>query len=127
MLRVWDDHIVDWLLFVIGEQSASLGDLSLTETLHALAGFEYDVVLVIDLPDPVPLRLNSNNQEVDRDIWSLGDLLILLHETHNNICFLGDGEAELGIVEPSVVCVDLDVLVLVFFVWDGSGRVWSTS
>ena len=79
-LSVGDDHVVHWLLVMLWGEHTVLGDLSLSESLKALRCLQDDVVLV-DLPQTVSLRLDADNQEVDRNVWLLGHLLVLLHKT----------------------------------------------
>ena len=78
---------MDWLLLVLWVESAVLGDLSLSESLKTLSSFKDDV-LSLDLPQSVSLRLDSDDQEVDGDVASLGYLLVFLHQTHDEIGLL---------------------------------------
>lgn len=78
-LRVRDDHVVHGLLLVLGREDAVLGYFSLPLIVFfAVDCLENDVILV-DLPEPVFLGLDSNDHEVDGYVWALGYLLVLLH------------------------------------------------
>lgn len=70
-------------------------------------------VLSLDLPESVSLGLDSHDQEVYRDITPLGNLLIFLHQAHDEVGLLGHSYSVLWVVEPPVVGVVLLVGFLV--------------
>ena len=106
-------------------ENAVLGYLSLSESLKALRCLQDDVVL-IDLPQAVSFRLDTDHQEVDWDVWLLGHLLVLLHKTQNKVCLLGHRDSKLRIVEPSIIGIILNGGVLVLLIWSGLNWIWST-
>ena len=111
---------------MLGQERAVLGDLTLAETLSIVSGLQDNIVL-INFPKTIALRLDSNHEEVDRDVASLGDLLVLLHETNDQVGLLGDRDAELRVVKPLVVRVDLDDSVLGLFIGLGFDGVRTAS
>ena len=66
-----------------------MSDFSLSESLKSFGCLE-DNVIFIDFPKSISLGFDSDYHKVDWDVWSLGDLLILLHQTNDQVSFLGD-------------------------------------
>lgn len=88
-LRIGYDYIVHMFLIMDGIKPNGLGDFALFEPLTALSSLKDDVVPV-DFPEAVSLGFNPYNHEVDRDVGSLGDLFILLHEGDDQLGLFGN-------------------------------------
>lgn len=82
MLGVWNNHVVHRLFVVLWVQRAVLGNFPLGKPVDALGCLKHDIALV-DLPETVAFRFHSDDQEVYWDVSSLGNFLVLLHETQN--------------------------------------------
>ena len=114
-LSVRHDDVVDVLLVMLGVQPHSPGNFPLFEPLTTLSGLKNDVIL-IDFPESVSLGFHPYHRKVDRNVWSLRDVLILLHERDNHLSALSNGEAVLWVVEPAVVGVKLHIGVFVLLI-----------
>ena len=124
-LSVRHYDVVDILLVVLGVQPYSPGNFPLFEPLTTLCGLKNDVILV-DFPESVSLGFHPYHRKVDRNVWSLRDVLILLHKRDNHLSALSNGEAVLWVVEPAVVGVKLHIGVFVLFISVSLHRVGTT-
>ena len=80
-LSVRNDHVMNRLLFVLWMEHTSLSYLTLPESLQPFCGFEDDVAFAY-FPQSVSLGFDPDYNEVNRNVRSLGDLLVLLHQTY---------------------------------------------
>ena len=80
-LCIRNDHVVHWLLLVLGRKDTILGYFSLALVVFfSVVCLEYYVIF-IDFPEPIFLGLYSNDHEVYGYVWALGYLFVLLHYT----------------------------------------------
>jgi hypothetical protein len=114
VLRVWNDHVMDRLLLILGQQSACLSDFTLTESLETRRRLKHNITLA-DFPEPVALGFDSHNNEVHGNVRPLRNLFVLLHQTDYERRLFGDRDPELRVVEPPVIGVVLGALAILLF------------
>jgi len=110
---VWHNNVVNIFLIMLRCQPQSASEFS-HFSLGATRCCLQNNVVAFNLPKTVALRLNSYDEEVDRDDWALADIEVFLHETDNALSAFCNGQAELGVVEPTVASVQVDWRLLLF-------------
>ena len=126
VLRVWNNHVMNWFLLMFGQQSTCLRDFTLSESLKSRRCFEHNVTLTY-FPKPITFGFDSHHNKVHGDVVPLRNLFVLLHQTDYEGCLFGHRDSELWVVEPSVIGVVFGALaVLLFFRRGRVDWVWST-
>lgn len=102
---VWNDHILNGLLFVFWSESTSTSYFSLSNSiLSTFNSLKHDI-FPINLPKPIFFGADTNNQEINRSVITSWNFLIFLHYTHNDIALFLDSNSELRIVKPFTVSI----------------------
>lgn len=70
VFRVWYDDVVHVFLVVDWRKRHCFGDFALSKPLQAL-GCLQDHIVLVNLPKSFSLGLDSDDQEVDRDVGTL--------------------------------------------------------
>lgn len=93
-----------WFLIILRKKHTIFSDFTLPKSLKSMSCFKNDVSFV-DFPESVSFTFYSDDQEVYRNVRSLGHFFILLHQTQNNVCFFSNRKSELWIVKPLIIGV----------------------